>query len=81
MSDKYKHIPVLLKEAIDLLNLKPGGTYVDCTLGGGGHAEGIKLRSPASKVIGIDTDYEAILATKTKLARIENIEIINDNFK
>jgi 16S rRNA (cytosine1402-N4)-methyltransferase len=81
MSDKYKHIPVLLKEAIDLLNLKPAGTYVDCTLGGGGHTEGIKLRSPASKVIGIDTDYEAILATKAKLARFENIEIINDNFR
>ena len=81
MSDKYKHIPVLLKESLDFLNLKQGGTYVDCTLGGGGHTEAIKLQSPGSKVIGIDTDYEAILATKTKLARFENIEIINDNFK
>lgn len=81
MSDKYKHIPVLLKESIDLLNLREGGTYVDCTLGGGGHTLEIKTRSPKSKVIGIDTDYEAILATQTKLAGFANIEIINDNFK
>ena len=47
MSNKYKHIPVLLKESIDFLNLKQDGTYVDCTLGGGGHSEpaiGIALR-------------------------------------
>lgn len=81
MSDKYKHIPVLLKESIDLLNLFESGIYVDCTLGGGGHTMEIKTRSPKSKVIGIDTDYEAILATQTKLAGFENIEIINDNFK
>jgi 16S rRNA (cytosine1402-N4)-methyltransferase len=81
MSDKYKHIPVLLKESVDFLNLKQDGTYVDCTLGGGGHTEAIKLQSPGSRVIGIDTDYEAILATKTKLEKFENIEIVNDNFK
>ena len=35
---EFKHITVLLNEAVDGLNIKPDGTYVDCTLGGGGHS-------------------------------------------
>ena len=36
---KYHHIPVLLHECIDNLNVKPGKLYVDCTIGGGGHSK------------------------------------------
>ena len=82
MSDKQpKHVPVMLKESIDLLDLKPDGTYVDCTLGAGGHAEAIKERCPECRVIGIDQDYEIIVETRTRLERFPGIEIVNDNFK
>jgi len=79
MLDKqFHHIPVLLKESIELLNLKPNGTYVDCTLGGGGHTE--KMGGMGVRVIGIDSDSEAISAAKNKLSDYKNIEYINDNF-
>ena len=39
--DNYTHYSVLLKESIDMLNIKPDGIYVDCTLGGGGHSSKI----------------------------------------
>lgn len=81
MLDKqFQHIPVLLQESIELLNLKPNGTYVDCTLGGGGHTEKIKDQNSKIKVIGIDADAEAIAAAKNRLADYKNIEYINDNF-
>ncbi|MFC1637695.1 16S rRNA (cytosine(1402)-N(4))-methyltransferase RsmH [Candidatus Margulisiibacteriota bacterium] len=80
MSDKpYHHLPALLKEAIDFLNIKKGGTYVDCTLGGGGHSEAILEQG--GKVIGIDADKEAIAAAKERLAKFNSIEFINDNFR
>ncbi|MBU0672543.1 MAG: 16S rRNA (cytosine(1402)-N(4))-methyltransferase RsmH [Candidatus Margulisbacteria bacterium] len=83
MSDNaYHHIPVLLKESIDLLNVKEGGTYVDCTLGGGGHAEAIlKGLGVRGQVLGIDTDLEAIEAAKKRLAAHKNIKFVHDNFK
>lgn len=80
MSAEY-HLPVLAKEVVELLNLKDGGTYVDCTLGGGGHALNFKLQNPNLKIIGIDQDAEAIGAAKTTLAQYSEIEYIQDNFK
>ena len=41
---KARHVPVLLNEALDFLRVRPAGTYVDCTLGLAGHAEGILRR-------------------------------------
>lgn len=59
------HIPVLLHESIDALAIKPDGTYVDGTLGGGGHASEIAKRLSASGVfIGLDTDSVAIERVK-----------------
>lgn len=55
------HKPVLLNEALSFLNVHPGGVYVDCTLGGGGHAKEIlAMSSPDGVLIGIDRDDEAI---------------------
>ena len=82
MSDKpYQHIPILLKESIDFLNVKEGKAFVDCTLGGGGHTENIKIQNPKSKIIGIDMDQAAIQAAKTRLAKYKDIEFVKDNFK
>jgi 16S rRNA (cytosine1402-N4)-methyltransferase len=63
------HIPVLLREAIDLLAPKAGGVYVDGTLGAGGHATEILKRSePDGILIGLDQDAEAVERSRTTLA-------------
>jgi 16S rRNA (cytosine1402-N4)-methyltransferase len=81
MSDRcFEHTPVLLKETIELLDPKDEGTYVDCTLGGGGHAEELKIKNAKCKIIGIDRDREAIEAAKKRLSGHKGIEFIHDNF-
>ena len=55
------HTPVLLKEAIDSLKIAPGGIYVDCTFGGGGHSKAILERlSGSGKLVAFDQDEDAI---------------------
>jgi 16S rRNA (cytosine1402-N4)-methyltransferase len=59
MSRQY-HIPVLLDEVIEGLQLKPGGIYVDCTFGGGGHSEAVLSKlGPKGKLIAFDQDEDA----------------------
>lgn len=54
------HVPVLLHESIDGLNIKPGGTYVDVTFGGGGHSRGILARlGGGGRLFGFDQDADA----------------------
>jgi len=78
-----KHVPVLNNEIIHLLQLKAGEKVVDCTLGDGGHAEAIlqEIKS-TGKLLGIDTDPEAILRAKQYLYEFDNqITFVRDNFK
>src|SRR4051812_33855295 len=63
------HRPVLLQETIELLDARRGGLFVDGTLGLGGHSEAILEASPASRVIGIDRDLEALYLARERLAR------------
>lgn len=64
-----EHTPVLLHEAVELLAPKPGGMYVDGTLGAGGHAAEILKRStPDGVLIGLDRDAEAVERCRTNLA-------------
>jgi 16S rRNA (cytosine1402-N4)-methyltransferase len=66
-----RHVPVLLKEVLDLLRVRPGGTYVDCTVGMAGHAEGILRRLGArGRLIGFDRDPEALALAKARLDRV-----------
>jgi 16S rRNA (cytosine1402-N4)-methyltransferase len=78
---EYHHLPVLLTETTELLKVADGETYVDCTLGGGGHSENIKIQNPNVKIIAIDQDPDALAAAKVRLQQFENIEYVNDNFK
>ncbi|MBI4726568.1 16S rRNA (cytosine(1402)-N(4))-methyltransferase RsmH [candidate division TA06 bacterium] len=67
--EEFRHQPVLLEEAIDLLNVRPGGNYIDATLGGGGHAlEILKKNGPSGILIGLDRDPQAIEAAAIRLA-------------
>lgn len=74
------HIPVLPLEVIDGLNPQPGGTIVDGTLGGGGHAEAILERIGATGTLfGFDRDPIAVEDTKTRISE-ENAHLINANY-
>ena len=68
---EFSHIPVLLDECIDNLQIKPDGTYVDGTVGGGGHSgEILKKLGSGGFLIGIDRDAEAIEAAGSGLASV-----------
>jgi 16S rRNA (cytosine1402-N4)-methyltransferase len=56
----YYHVPALLDESVNGLNIKPGGTYVDVTFGGGGHSVEILKRLKTGRVIAFDQDEDAI---------------------
>lgn len=62
-----KHIPVMLDETIELLNIKPEGIYIDATMGAGGHSEAILQKLTTGQLIGFDKDYEAIERCKARL--------------
>ena len=75
------HSSVLLNETLDLLAIRDGGTYVDATLGLGGHAEAILSNYPETRVIGIDQDAAAIALARKRLAKFgERITFIHANF-
>ncbi len=68
-----RHVPVLFQQAIDFLRVQAGGTYLDCTLGMAGHAEGIvRLLGSEGHLIGFDRDPEALELAKTRLAGVSN---------
>jgi 16S rRNA (cytosine1402-N4)-methyltransferase len=67
------HVPVLLSESIEALDPRPGGVYIDATLGGGGHAEEVlQVSSPGGILLGIDVDPAALDAARLRLARFGN---------
>ena len=78
-----RHVPVLLQEVLEALNLEAGKNIIDCTLGDAGHAEKIlELTSPDGKLLGIDADAEAILRTKQFLYKFdERVVFARDNFE
>jgi len=76
------HVPVLLDEVVAGLQPRPGGRFVDCTVGLGGHAAAIlKEISPSGRLLGIDADPDAIKISKDKLSDYsETVTLVNDNF-
>lgn len=76
-----KHYSVLLNEAIDGLDIKENGVYVDCTLGYAGHSKEILKRITRGCLFAFDQDINAINYSKQVLSEIsDNFEIINTNF-
>lgn len=79
---EFNHYSVMLHETVDMLEVKPDGIYVDCTLGGGGHSEEIVKKLTTGRLICIDRDNDAIEAAKKRLAPwADRITFVNDNFK
>jgi len=76
------HVPVLLEEAVEALKAQPGGRYVDCTVGAGGHASRILARSqPGGQLLGIDADPESIRVAGERLMPYgDSVLLVNDNF-
>ncbi len=79
----FKHTSVLLHETVEGLNVRPDGTYVDATLGGGGHAYEVCSRlNDKGRFIGIDQDAAAIEAAGERLAGFgEKVTIIRSNYR
>ena len=78
--ENFNHVPVLLNECLEGLNIKPDGIYVDGTLGGAGHSSQIVKRiSKNGLLLGIDRDQEAICVTKERLKEFTNVKFIHDN--
>ena len=71
LNPKERHVPVLFQEVFEFLNVRSSGTYVDCTLGLAGHAEGIVRRLGAQgHLIGFDRDPEALGLARERLDRV-----------
>ena len=76
-----EHIPVLLNEVIDGLNIKKDGIYLDLTLGRAGHSSVILSKLDKGLLIGVDQDQEAIDKSSQRLAKISNnYKIVKSNF-
>ncbi len=67
-----KHIPVMLDDCLEHLELKDNGTYVDLTLGRGGHSSEILKRIPKGKLVAFDKDTQAIKESGDRLSQISN---------
>jgi len=77
-----EHVPVLLKESIEGLNIKPDGTYVDGTLGRAGHALEIVKKLTTGLLIAIDCDKEAIKKAEKRLSEYKDrTKFIHGNFR
>lgn len=76
------HIPVLLHECIENLNIRPDGIYVDGTLGMGGHSEQIAGRLTSGTLVGIDRDETAIARAGARLAPFgDRVRLVHGNFR
>lgn len=76
------HIPVMVAEVVEALGVKPGGRYIDGTVGAGGHSAAVLDRAGATgRILGIDADPDAIRLAETRLRKYGQAAVlVNDNF-
>lgn len=78
---KFDHVTVLADEVVRFLSPKDGATYVDATLGGGGHSEAILEACAGARVVGLDRDETATFAAKQRLARFgDRVRVVQARF-
>ena len=79
--EEPKHVPVLLRECIENLNIKPDGTYLDGTLGLGGHSYEIASRLTTGRLVCVDRDETAIERAGKRLAVFgDRVTLVHGNF-
>ncbi len=78
-SSGFSHVPVLLEETIQGLDIKPDGIYIDGTCGGGGHSEQIAARLSSGRLLGIDRDPDAVKAASARLDGL-NAKVVCGNY-
>lgn len=77
-----KHISVMLHESVNGLSIKPGGTYVDLTLGRGGHSSEILRKLDTGMLLAFDKDKTAIKQSADRLSQIsDNFKLIHSDYK
>ena len=83
LTNSPSHEPVMLEECLNALQIQLGGRYVDCTVGGGGHALAIlEESSPGGQLLGLDADRSAIRVAEARLkAYKKDAILVNENFK
>lgn len=78
---EFTHVSVLLREAVDALNIRPEGVYVDGTLGRAGHSREIAKRLATGRLIAIDRDAAALEAAPERLAGLmDRVTLVHGNF-
>ena len=80
-SANNRHIPVMLMESLENLNIKNNGIYVDGTLGLGGHSEQILKKIDSGLLLGIDRDKDAISVAEKRLLTNKNIKLFHDSYE
>lgn len=79
--EDFVHVSVLLREAVDLLAVKPDGIYVDCTAGGGGHSTAIAEKLTTGHLYSFDRDEEAVAAATERLRPFgDRVTVLRGNF-
>ncbi len=83
MTGEPFHISVLYRESIEALSPRDGASYIDCTTGAGGHAEGIlEAAGPGARLLGLDADPDALAIARQRLARFgDRVTLVNVNFR
>lgn len=79
---EFKHIPIMLSEVLDGLNIKPDGIYFDGTIGGAGHSSQILKRLTNGLLIGCDKDMDALEVSEKRLSDISfHYVLVHDDYK